>query len=83
MASQIDYQILLQEVVRTAKAATQDVIGKTDAESRALLFAYHDILDAVKTQAEMMEVPLSEIGLEGFDLDGLIAAQTGAKLRAA
>jgi hypothetical protein len=75
MAQQIDYQILLQEVVRTAKAAAEEGIGKTDAESRALVFAYYDILDVVKTQAEIMEVPLSEIGLEGYDLDALLKAQ--------
>ncbi len=75
MAQQIDYQILLQEIVRTAKAAAEESIGKTDAESGALLFAYHDILDVVKTQAEIMDVPLSEIGLEGYDLDALLEAQ--------
>jgi hypothetical protein len=29
-------------------------------------------LDVIKTQAEIMEVPLSEIGLEGFDADALL-----------
>jgi hypothetical protein len=83
MAKQIDYQILLQEVVRTAKAAAQEAVGKADADSRILLFAYHDILDVVKTQAEVMEVPLSEIGLEGYDVDALVAAQADPDRRAA
>ena len=67
MAKQIDYGVLLKTLITTAKNAAIKASGKTDPESRAYLFAYCDILDAVKTQAEVMEVPLAEIGLEGFD----------------
>ncbi len=83
MAKQIDYQILLQEVVRTAKAGAEDAMGQPDAESRFTLLAYYDILDVVKTQAEIMEVPLSEIGLEDFNVDALLAAQADPKRQAA
>lgn len=76
MASQIDYQILLQEIVKTAKEAADLASKKSGAENRALLFAYYDILDVIKTQAEVMEIPLSEIGMEGVSLDALLSAQT-------
>ena len=59
MSEQIDYQILLQEVVKTAKEAA---ISAKEKKDQSLLFAYHDILDVIKTQAEVMEVPLDEIG---------------------
>lgn len=75
MATALDYQVLLETVVMTAKNAIARVDGKADAQNRALLMAYVDVLDAVKTQAEIMEIPLSEIGLEGFDLDALLQAQ--------
>ena len=67
MASQIDYQVLLETIIMTAKNAATTAGGKADPESRALLFAYCDVLDAVKTQATILEVPLSEIGLDSFD----------------
>jgi len=52
MAKQIDYEVLLETLITTAKNAAIEASGKTDPESRAYLFAYCDILDAVKTQAE-------------------------------
>lgn len=66
MSTQINYQILVQEIVRTAKLAVESAKQERDSK---LLFAYYDILDVVKTQAEIMEIPLSEIGLEDIDLD--------------
>ncbi len=66
MSTQIDYQILLKEAVRAAKFAAEEAIKQQDGK---LLFAYYDVLDAIKTQAEIMEVPLIEIGLDDIDLD--------------
>lgn len=71
MSAQIDYQILLQEIVKTAKDAALAAKNRKDDK---LLFAYYDILDVIKTQAEVMEVPLEELGLENVDLDELIKA---------
>ena len=67
MASQIDYQVLLETIVTTAKKAADKNRGKSDLESKALLFAYCDVLDALITQADILEIPLVDIGLEGFD----------------
>jgi len=64
-------EIRLCEVVKTAKEAAISAKEKNDPN---LLFAYHDILDVIKTQAEVMEVPLDEIGLSGVDLDELLQA---------
>ena len=67
MASQIDYQVLLETIITTAKKAADKNRGKIDVESKAKLFAYCDVLDAVMTQADILEVPLADIGLDGFD----------------
>ena len=71
MSSQIDYQLLLETIVMTAKNASQSARERRD---EAMLFAYYDILDAVKTQADIMEVPLDKIGLQDFNLDDLVKA---------
>lgn len=78
MSQQIDYQILLQEIVRTAKASAEQAQAVDEPFERGLKSAYYDILDVVKTQAEAMEVPRSEIGLEGVDLDALPAPRKAA-----
>lgn len=71
MSSQIDYQVLLETIVMTAKDAAESAKERRD---EAMLFAYYDILDAVKTQADIMEVPLEKIGLKDFDLNELVKA---------
>ncbi|AFL75028.1 hypothetical protein [Thiocystis violascens] len=76
MSAQIDYQILLEEVVRTAKAAAEQAVD--EPFEHGLKAAYYDILDVVKTQAEVMEVPLSEIGLGDFDPDSLLGPRRAA-----
>ncbi len=69
MSQPIDYQILLQETVLSALAAAQKAKVQNDVVT---MFVYYDILDTIKTQAELMEVPLAEIGLADVDLDELI-----------
>lgn len=71
MSSQIDYQVLLETIVMTAKDSAESAKERRD---EAMLFAYYDILDAVKTQADIMEVPLEKIGLKDVDLDELVKA---------
>lgn len=71
MSSQIDYQVLLETIVMTAKDAAESAKERRD---EAMLFAYYDILDAVKTQADIMEVPLEKIGLKDVDLNELVKA---------
>jgi len=71
VSSQIDYQVLLETIVTTAKNAAQSAKERSD---EAMLFAYYDILDVVKTQADIMEIPLDKIGLQDVDLDDLVKA---------
>jgi hypothetical protein len=71
MTNQVDYQILLQEIVRTASKAA---ISAKDREDDKLLFAYYDILDVIKTQAEIMDIPLDGIGMEKLNIDDLLKA---------
>lgn len=71
MANQIDYQILLQEIVRTASRAA---ISAKDRQDDKLLFAYYDILDVIKTQAEIMDVPLDDIGMKDINVDSFLSA---------
>jgi len=71
VSSQIDYQVLLETIVMTAKDAAESAKERRD---EAMLFAYYDILDAVKTQADIMEVPLEKIGLKDVDLNELVKA---------
>lgn len=75
MSQQIDYQILLQEVIKTAREAAHQA-GEADSPfERGLKAAYYDIMDVAKTQAEIMEVPLAEIGLDGVEIADYITSK--------
>ncbi len=71
MTNQADYQILLQEIVRTASKAA---LSAKDRKDDKLLFAYYDILDVIKTQAEIMDVPLDDIGMKDINVDSFLSA---------
>ena len=75
MSQQIDYQILLQEVIKTARDAAQQSSETDSPFERGLKAAYFDILDVAKTQAEIMEVPLTEIGLDGVEIADYITSK--------
>jgi hypothetical protein len=71
MTKQVDYQVLLETAVTAAVKAAESAKQEGNSD---LLFAYYDILDVIKTQANIMEVPLGELGLENVDLDELLKA---------
>jgi hypothetical protein len=71
MTKQIDYQVLLETVVIAATKAAEMAKQENNSD---LLFAYYDILDVIKTQAEIMSVPKNEIGMEGLNVDDLLKA---------
>ena len=73
-----DYQVLLETLIITAKQAARQASMKDDPQSRALAFAYADVLDAVITQANIQSVPLAELGLEGFDPYALVLKKKAA-----
>ncbi len=71
MTKQIDYQVLLETVVIAANKAAERAKQENNSD---LLCAYYDILDVIKTQAEVMGVPKNEIGMEGLNVDDLLKA---------
>jgi hypothetical protein len=67
MPSDKDYKDLLETIITTARKAAEKRQGETDTQSRAMVFAYCDVLDAAMTQAGVLGIDLAEFGLAGFD----------------
>jgi hypothetical protein len=68
-------QVVLEEVMRAAmqaalRAATQAADG--DRHAAGQVFAYHDVLDVFKEQAELLGMKISDAELAAFDPDQLI-----------
>lgn len=68
-------QVVLEEVMRAAmqaalRAATQAADG--DRHAAGQVFAYHDVLDVFKEQAELLGMKISDTELAAFDPDQLI-----------
>ncbi len=61
-----NYKALLRTVVDVLKTQGLESAGEMDA-----LQAYAALL-ALKNEAEAFDVPMSEIGLAGFDIDNLL-----------
>jgi hypothetical protein len=71
------YKTVLIALVELLKEQGQAGAGEVDG-----LNAYQALLEA-KTQAEAFGVPLKDIGLGDFDLDGLINPPSSPSLRKA
>ena len=69
MTKQIDYQVLLETVVIAAIRAAERAKQENNSD---LLFAYYDVLDIIKTQAEIMDIPMSEIGMKNLNVDDFL-----------
>lgn len=67
MTSEKDYKDLLETVITTARKAAEKSIKGADAQSKAMTFAYCDVLDSAMTQARILGIDLSDFGLAGFD----------------
>lgn len=70
-------QVVLEEVMRAAmesarKAAHQAAGG--DRHAAGQVFAYHDVLDVLKEQAELLGIQFDDRELASFDPDELIRA---------
>lgn len=70
-------QVVLEEVMRAAlesarKAAQQAAGGDRHAAGR--VYAYHDVLDVLKEQAELLGIQFDDRELASFDPDELIRA---------
>ena len=78
MPSDKDYKDLLETIITTARKAAEKGQGETDAKSRAMTFAYCDVLDAAMTQAKVLGIDLGEFGLDGFDPYAVVAGKKAA-----
>lgn len=78
MPSDKDYKDLLETIITTARKAAEKRQGETDAQSKAMVFAYCDVLDAAMTQASILGVDLSELGLADFDPYAVAAGKKAA-----
>ena len=78
MPSDRDYKDLLETIITTARKAAEKRQGETDAQSRAMVFAYCDVLDAAMTQAGVLGIDLGEFGLAGFDPYAVVAGKKAA-----
>ena len=70
-------QVILEEVMRSAvdaarQAARQAAAG--DRHAAGQVFAYHNMLDVLKEQADLRGVAFDDAELVAFDPDELIAA---------
>jgi hypothetical protein len=78
MSSERDYKDLLETVLTTARKAAEQHGQNLDAQSRAMAFAYCDVLDAAMTQARVLGVDLSDLGLADFDPYAVIGGKQAA-----
>lgn len=73
MATQADFKVVLQEVLAAAKEAALESAQKPDDPFESgHVMAYYDVLTVAIEQAEVMDIPLEELGLGGFDPDELL-----------
>ena len=74
-------QAIVEEVMRAAmeagrRAAAQAASG--DLHAAGQLFAYHDVLDVLKEQADLLGVVFAESELRNFDPDELLSLSVPA-----
>lgn len=70
-------QVVLEEVMRAALVSARAAAAKAAAGDRhaaGQVFAYHDVLDVLKEQAELIGVTFDDGELKSFDPNELIAA---------
>lgn len=64
---------VLRDLILEAKKNKDDSVGKESEEfNTGYLSAYHRIVTLMQQQAEIYEIPLEKIGLEGFEESDLI-----------
>lgn len=77
MAEQIDYQVVLQEVLAKARDAAQSADANDDFH-RGLRMAYYDIISFALDQGAVFEVSADDLGLPGFDPQELLRERAAA-----
>ncbi|MBW7899837.1 MAG: hypothetical protein H3C26_00020 [Rhodocyclaceae bacterium] len=74
--AQADFKVVLQEIVHAARDGAAEANREGGSFSSGKVMAYYDVLTIAMEQAEVMNIPLDEIGLEGFDPDGLLGRES-------
>jgi hypothetical protein len=64
-----DYLVILEEVLLAAKQNGLVAASDHGEFSKGNAFAYADVLSVAIEQADLLGVPLSALGLDGFDPD--------------
>lgn len=79
-------QMVLEMVLRRAMEAGREAAPdaeRGDGFSRGLAFAYHDLADVLKEEAEIAGIRFSEAELREFDPDELLIAAVRKKAASA
>jgi hypothetical protein len=64
---------LAEQVLQAAKeGALEAAAGKKGDYDSGMVMAYYDVLTVAIEQAEILDIPLKDIGLDGFDPDKLL-----------
>ncbi len=66
----LKYKLYLQDLVTILKERLEDTIKKECSEfDLGVQMECYNILDIIKQQAEVFNIPLAELGLEHYDLE--------------
>ena len=66
MAEQIDYQVVLQELLGKARRAAEQA-AQGDAYHQGLRMAYYDLISFALDQGKIFGVSAADLGLAGLD----------------
>lgn len=75
-------QAVVEEVMRAAINAAKVAAPKAAAGDRhaaGQVFAYHDVLDVLKEQCDLLGVVFADTGLQAFDPDELLVLASPKK----
>ena len=66
----LKYKLYLQDLVTILKERLEDIIKKECSEfDLGVQMECYNILDIIKQQAEVFNIPLDELGLKHYDLE--------------
>lgn len=71
-AQRIDLQVIIEAVVQSVRRSADKAAQSPADFDRGMVIAYHDVLDIIKEQAELLDVPLVDVAMAGFDPDSLL-----------
>lgn len=81
-SAQMVLEMVLRRAMEAGRAAAPDA-ERGDSYARGLAFAYHDLADVLKEEAEIAGIKFSEAELRAFDPDELLKLAVGKKAASA